>query len=256
MRSSRPARPCEVERVLHVAGRVVRRHVQRLEAVEVVVHLGPVVDLVAHGDEDVLQLLAHRGQRMARAARGRRPGSVTSTRSCGQPRRALECARSSASQLFEARLDRVLQRVELRRRRLCAPLARASRASSGARSARRTCVRGTGRAGACSSVGRLPRRDLGGSRGCRRKNSSRQRARRGRPSSARFAIRPWRTWRAPAGRCGRRLRRLRGFHERGEPPRIVRGDLGERLAVEADARPLEARHELAVGDVVQRARRR
>ena len=73
VRSTTPARPRQVEGVLHVAGRVVRRHVEGLEAVVVVLHLAAVVDLVAHGDEDVLELLAHRGQGVA-PARGRGRG--------------------------------------------------------------------------------------------------------------------------------------------------------------------------------------
>ena len=73
MRSSRLGAALQVERVLHVAGGMLGRHVERLEAVVVVLDLGPVVDLVAHGEEDVLHLLAHRRQRMA-ARRARAGG--------------------------------------------------------------------------------------------------------------------------------------------------------------------------------------
>ena len=65
MRSQEQARAaCQVERVLHVASRVVRRHVEGLEAVVVVFHLGPVVDLVAHAHEDVFELFTDERERM------------------------------------------------------------------------------------------------------------------------------------------------------------------------------------------------
>ena len=64
----------EVERVLHVARGMIRRHVERFEVVVVVFDLRAFEDLVAHAGEDVLDLLAHAHQRVdaARAAaRGR-----------------------------------------------------------------------------------------------------------------------------------------------------------------------------------------
>ena len=43
---------------------MVGRHVEGLEVVVVVLDLGAVVDLVAHGQEDVLELLPRAGERM------------------------------------------------------------------------------------------------------------------------------------------------------------------------------------------------
>ena len=57
-------RRVQVQRVLHVARGMVRRHVERLEVVEVVFDLGALEDLVAHAREDVLDLLADPHQRM------------------------------------------------------------------------------------------------------------------------------------------------------------------------------------------------
>ncbi len=102
----------EVERVLHVARRVVGRHVEGLEVVVVVLHLGPVVDLVAHRHEDVLELLADHGQRVAVPHVGvpARQGGVE----------AVLAQRVPAALLLEARgerheplLDRRLRRVQL-----------------------------------------------------------------------------------------------------------------------------------------------
>ena len=69
------------ERVLHVARRVVRREIQRLEVVVVVLDLRSVGDAEPHRDEDRLDLVERLGERMLRAARsGVRPGSVRSIR--------------------------------------------------------------------------------------------------------------------------------------------------------------------------------
>ena len=74
----------EVERVLHVARGMLRRHVERFEVVVVVLELGPFDDEEAHARED--------RSRCARAgasadgggrAAGARPGSVTSTAPAG-----------------------------------------------------------------------------------------------------------------------------------------------------------------------------
>ncbi len=106
--------PLEVEGVLHVARGVVGRHVERLEVVVVVLDLGAVVHLVAHRHEDVLELLAHGGQRMAAAAaRRRRPGSVTSTRSRAKPRSLRSPARAPRAPPRAVPLDLALERVQL-----------------------------------------------------------------------------------------------------------------------------------------------
>ena len=55
------------EGVLHVAGGVVRREVERLEHVVVVLQLGTFRDVVAEFAENVHDLLAHDGHRMAGA---------------------------------------------------------------------------------------------------------------------------------------------------------------------------------------------
>jgi hypothetical protein len=57
-------RPGEVEGVLHVARRVLGRHVQRVEAVPLVLDLRPLDDGEAHAREDLLHPVAHDGQRM------------------------------------------------------------------------------------------------------------------------------------------------------------------------------------------------
>ena len=57
----------EVERVLHVARRVIRRHVERLEVVVVVLGLGAFEHLEAHAREDRLDPFAQDGQRMPMA---------------------------------------------------------------------------------------------------------------------------------------------------------------------------------------------
>ena len=94
MRSTTPSAARHVERVLHVTGGMARRHVEGLEVVVVVLHLAALVDLVAHGHEDVLQLLAHGGEGMAvPEGRSRRPGSVMSSRSRSQAAAALLGAR-------------------------------------------------------------------------------------------------------------------------------------------------------------------
>ena len=61
----------EVQRVLHVARGMLRRHVERFEVVVVVLDLGPLEDLVAHAAEDRLDLLADERERMAVAERRR-----------------------------------------------------------------------------------------------------------------------------------------------------------------------------------------
>ena len=62
-------RRLQVERVLHVARGVVRRHVQRLEVVEVVFDFRAFEDLVAHAGEDVFDLAADTHQGMDAAER-------------------------------------------------------------------------------------------------------------------------------------------------------------------------------------------
>ena len=57
----------QVEGVEHASRRVVRRHVESLEIVPVVLHLGAFGDLETHGDEDVLQFVADLGHEMGMA---------------------------------------------------------------------------------------------------------------------------------------------------------------------------------------------
>jgi hypothetical protein len=75
----RPHRRLQVERVLHVARRVLGRHVERFEVVVVVFELGTFDDEEAEAGEDRLDALAQQAQRMTVADGRRRPGSVTST---------------------------------------------------------------------------------------------------------------------------------------------------------------------------------
>ena len=62
----------QVQGVLHVAGRVRRRHVQRVKAVPLVFRLRPLDDRKAHASENVVETIAHDGQRVA-MAQARRP---------------------------------------------------------------------------------------------------------------------------------------------------------------------------------------
>jgi hypothetical protein len=58
------AGPRDEERVLHLAGRVIGREVERVEVVPLGLGLGPLGDLVAHRDEHVGQPLRQRGHRV------------------------------------------------------------------------------------------------------------------------------------------------------------------------------------------------
>ena len=62
----------QVERVLHVAGRMLLGHVEGFEVVLVVLDLRPFEHLVAEPREDRLDFLAHQAERMAMAERRRR----------------------------------------------------------------------------------------------------------------------------------------------------------------------------------------
>ena len=92
-------RRAQVERVLHVARGMVRRHVERFEVVVVVLDLRALEDLVAHAAEDVLDLLAHPHQRMDAArgmlASGQRDVDAAGRRAAGFERGA--CARRARS---------------------------------------------------------------------------------------------------------------------------------------------------------------
>ena len=63
----------EIERVLHVARRMVGRHVERFEVVVVVLDLGAFEHLIAETREDLLHLLADEAERMPRSED--RPGA-------------------------------------------------------------------------------------------------------------------------------------------------------------------------------------
>ena len=250
------ARAREVEGVLHVARRVVGRHVERLEAVVVVLDLGAVEDLVAHRHEDVLELLAHGGERMPAApARARRPGQrdVEPLARGARPSaaRPASLAPASSSRASISALSAFSSWPASRALRL-------GELPSDLRAGRRappTCGRGSGRA---APAGR-PR-----PRSPRRSPSS---------NSSRSALRASRRANPP----GRRARALAALRSRaGVPRRAELGGglqalagaaladstsfvkaaasraamLGQRLPVEHDARPLEPRHELAVGDLV------
>src|SRR4029079_15002683 len=67
-------RRLQVERVLHVARGVLRRHVERFEVVVVVLELGALGDEEAEAQEDRLDALAQQRERMAMADERRPPG--------------------------------------------------------------------------------------------------------------------------------------------------------------------------------------
>ena len=105
-------RRVQVERVLHVARGMVRRHVERFEVVEVVFDFGAFEDLVAHAGEDVLDLLADAHQRVDAAERqlaaGQRDVHGARGRPRGLERRALLVERG-----LDLGLERVDERAEL-----------------------------------------------------------------------------------------------------------------------------------------------
>ena len=70
--AERPHRRLQVERVLHVARRMLGRHVERFEVVVVVLELGPFDDEEAEAGEDRFDALAQQAQRMT-VADGRCP---------------------------------------------------------------------------------------------------------------------------------------------------------------------------------------
>ncbi len=61
----------QIERVLHVASRMLGRHVERFEVVVVVLDLGPFENLVAQTREDGADLVANQAERMAKPKRRR-----------------------------------------------------------------------------------------------------------------------------------------------------------------------------------------
>ena len=99
----------QVERVLHVARRMLLRHVQRFEVVPVVFELRAVDDLVAHAEEDVLDALAHLRQRMPASEHRHAAGQRHVERAWrGLGRRQCRFTR------VERGFDLLLQRVGLR----------------------------------------------------------------------------------------------------------------------------------------------
>ena len=143
--SARPVSPgtgdAEIQRVLHVARRVIGRHVQRVEAVPLVLDLRAFDDREAHAREDGFHPIAdERSADGDGRARRTRPGSVTSTASAGRAPDAgaldatpSSAPRSPASARWRAgrcracRRRRARDRLHPGRRRRC------------------LCARGTGR---------------------------------------------------------------------------------------------------------------
>ena len=64
----------EVQRVLHVARRVFRRHVERVETVPFVLDLRAFDDRKTHAGEDFLEPLAHDRERVAMSEQRLAPG--------------------------------------------------------------------------------------------------------------------------------------------------------------------------------------
>ena len=77
----------QIERVLHVARRMLGRHVERFEVVVVVFDFGPFEHLVAEAREDLLHLFAHQAERMAKAEDRRAAGQRHVHRAGGPARR-------------------------------------------------------------------------------------------------------------------------------------------------------------------------
>ena len=84
----------EVQRVLHVARGMLRRHVERFEVVVIVLELRPLDDQETHAEEDRLDALAQERQRMPvpeerRASRQRDVDRVARRAARGRLRQAL-----------------------------------------------------------------------------------------------------------------------------------------------------------------------
>ena len=101
----------EVQRVLHVARRVLGRHVERLEVVEVVFDFGAFEDLVAHAREDVLDLLTDAHQRMHVTERCESAGQRDVDGAGRRPRR-LQRVPLLLDRVFDFGLERVDQTAE------------------------------------------------------------------------------------------------------------------------------------------------
>ena len=102
----------EIERVLHVAGRMVGRHVERFEVVIVVFDFGAFENLVAHAREDVLDLLTHLHERMHAPERQPSAGQRHVHRA-GRHLRRLQFLRRVGERRFDLLLQRVDERAEL-----------------------------------------------------------------------------------------------------------------------------------------------
>ena len=258
----------EVERVLHVAGGMVRRHVEGLEAVVVVLHFGAVEDLVAHGQEDVFQVLAGRGQGMA-AAVGRDAAGQRDVHALAGEAALLEVRFERVLRRLQRLLDLVLQAVQVLpglasrvrgeraqrlhqggdRPRLAAEVA-VAQGLQGGRIPRRLQLAVEVRAQRADLVFQLAgpvaheamrpgRRDRLDLNDVRRRGPSRQAD--GLAAGDGLAD--------PAAGAGRGRRLGRG-HEGRERGLVAGRDVGQGLAVEVDARPLQPRDELAVRDLV------
>ena len=106
----------EIQRVLHVARGMVRRHVERFEVVVVVFELGPLDDEEPHAAEDGFDASRSSVKRMTMAERGRRPGSVTSTAPAGGRDASAAAAMRSSSAGFDLLLEIVGELAEERTR--------------------------------------------------------------------------------------------------------------------------------------------
>ena len=105
VRSTRPAvGVADEEGVHHRPGRVVGPDVERVEVEPLRLDLGALGDLVAHGDEDVLDPLLDRGERVACAGRAASVGSVTSTASST----SIRASRSASSSACRAAIAAVI----------------------------------------------------------------------------------------------------------------------------------------------------
>src|SRR5215813_5733756 len=101
----------DVERVLRAARRVIGRYVQRVEVVEVGLYFRPVLDLVAHRDEDVFDLLPQQSYRVKvappNASSGQRHVNALSGQLLG-----LSFRGETGLQFFDLGFDVIFQFVE------------------------------------------------------------------------------------------------------------------------------------------------
>ncbi len=101
----------EIERVLHVAGGMLRRHVERFEVVVVVLELRPVDDQEAEAREDRFDALAKNRQRMPMADSPNAAGQRDVDAACrgARRRRGLEARGEARVEIFLQLVDELTE---------------------------------------------------------------------------------------------------------------------------------------------------